>query len=240
MNSSKMNKFLLAIVLTILSGNFLGQTHQESLEILLDKLNKLEEEIANLSNNIDQNTYELQRIEDANQLRYMDLDKRIHQLETLILLSNEDDNQEQIVSSDLDENPLSGLIANDESEEEFLLWSNSLKLIENSRYSEAAENLRLLILSFPQGEYTNEAYFYLGDIYFQQQMYQDSIETFNSLLNNFPENNRTPESIFKLGLNFLRLEDELAAISNFNNVIQNYPESSAAILSKEELVKLNN
>tara|TARA_B100000941_G_scaffold41076_1_gene24880 strand:- start:65 stop:772 length:708 start_codon:yes stop_codon:yes gene_type:complete len=235
-----MNKFLLTIVFTILSGNFLAQSDQESLEILLDKLNKLEEEIANLSNNIDQNTYELQRIEDANQLRYMDLDKRIHQLETLILLSNEDDNQEQIVSSDLDENPLSGLIANDESEEEFLLWSNSLKLIENSRYSEAAENLRLLILSFPQGEYTNEAYFYLGDIYFQQQMYQDSIETFNSLLNNFPENNRTPESIFKLGLNFLRLEDELAAISNFNNVIQNYPESSAAILSKEELVKLNN
>ena len=235
-----MNKFLLTIVFMILSGNFLAQTNEESLEILLDKLNKLEEEIANLSNNIDQNTYELQRIEDANQLRYMDLDKRIHQLETLILLSNEDDNQEQIVSSDLDENPLSGLIANDESEEEFLLWSNSLKLIENSRYSEAAENLRLLILSFPQGEYTNEAYFYLGDIYFQQQMYQDSIETFNSLLNNFPENNRTPESIFKLGLNFLRLEDELAAISNFNNVIQNYPESSAAILSKEELVKLNN
>ena len=235
-----MNKFLLSLILMFLSGNFLAQSQQESLEILLEKLNKLEEEIANLSNNLDQNTYELQRIEDANQLRYMDLDKRIHQLETLILLSNEDDNQDQIASGDIDENPLSDLIANDESEEEFLLWSNSLKLIENSRYSEAAENLRLLILSFPRGEYCIEAYFYLGDIYFQQQMYQDSIETFNSLLINFPDNNRTPETIFKLGLNFLRLEDEIAAISNFNNVIQNYPESSAAILSEEELVKLNN
>ena len=235
-----MNKFLLSLILMFLSGNFLAQSQQESLEMLLEKLNKLEEEIANLSNNLDQNTYELQRIEDANQLRYMDLDKRIHQLETLILLSNEEDNQDQIVSGDIDENPLSDLIANDESEEEFLLWSNSLKLIENSRYSEAAENLRLLILSFPRGEYSIEAYFYLGDIYFQQQMYQDSIETFNSLLINFPENNRIPETIFKLGLNFLRLEDEIAAISNFNNVIQNYPESSAAILSEEELVKLNN
>ena len=235
-----MNKFLLSLILMFLSGNFLAQSQQESLEMLLEKLNKLEEEIANLSNNLDQNTYELQRIEDANQLRYMDLDKRIHQLETLILLSNEDDNQDQIASGDIDENPLSDLIANDESEEEFLLWSNSLKLIENSRYSEAAENLRLLILSFPRGEYSIEAYFYLGDIYFQQQMYQDSIETFNSLLINFPDNNRTPETIFKLGLNFLRLEDEIAAISNFNNVIQNYPESSAAILSEEELVKLNN
>ena len=235
-----MSKLLLPLTLIFFTGNFLAQSEQESLEILLDKLNKLEQEISNLSNNLDQNTYELQRIEDANQLRYMDLDKRIHQLETLILLSSEEDNQDQIELSDLDENPLSGLISNDGSEEEFSLWSNSLKLIENSRYSEAAENLRLLILSFPQGEYSVEAYFYLGDIYFQQQMYQDSIETFNSLLNNFPENKRTPESFFKLGLNFLQLEDKTSAISNFNNVIQNYPESSAAILSEEELVKLNN
>ena len=235
-----MSKLLLPLTLIFFTGNFLAQSEQESLEILLDKLNKLEQEISNLSNNLDQNTYELQRIEDANQLRYMDLDKRIHQLETLILLSSEEDNQDQIELSDLDENPLSGLISNDGSEEEFSLWSNSLKLIENSRYSEAAENLRLLILSFPQGEYSVEAYFYLGDIYFQQQMYQDSIETFNSLLNNFPENKRTPESFFKLGLNFLQLEDKTSARSNFNNVIQNYPESSAAILSEEELVKLNN
>ena len=235
-----MSKLLLPLTLIFFTGNFLAQSEQESLEILLDKLNKLEQEISNLSNNLDQNTYELQRIEDANQLRYMDLDKRIHQLETLILLSSEEDNQDQIELSDLDENPLSGLISNDGSEEEFSLWSNSLKLIENSRYSEAAENLRLLILSFPQGEYSVEAYFYLGDIYFQQQMYQDSIETFNSLLNNFPENKRTPESFFKLGLNFLQLEDKTSARSNFNNVIQNYPESSAAILSEEELVKLDN
>ena len=69
-------------------------------------MNKLEEEIANLSNNLDQNTYELQRIEDANQLRYMDLDKCIHQLETLILLSNEDDSQDRLASSDIDENPI--------------------------------------------------------------------------------------------------------------------------------------
>ena len=127
-----MNKFLLSLILMFLSGNFLAQSQQESLEMLLEKLNKLEDEIANLSNNLDQNTYELQRIEDANQLRYMDLDKRIHQLETLILLSNEDDNQDQIASGDIDENPLSDLIANDESEEEFLLWSNSLKLIDSS------------------------------------------------------------------------------------------------------------
>ena len=49
-------------------------------------------------------------------------------------------------------------------------------------------------MSYPEGEYVVEAYFYLADIYLLQQMFQDSLETFNSLLINFPENERAPES----------------------------------------------
>ena len=78
---------ILILSLFTLSSLGLAQQKNESFEILLEKLIKLEEEIANLSNSIDQNSYELSRIEEANQLRYIDLDKRIHQLETLILLS---------------------------------------------------------------------------------------------------------------------------------------------------------
>ena len=225
---------ILILSLFTLSSLGLAQQKNESFEILLEKLIKLEEEIANLSNSIDQNSYELSRIEEANQLRYIDLDKRIHQLETLILLS-EADSEVLEENETRDENPLSGLTDNTETEEEFALWSNSLRLIENSRYSEAAENLRLLIMSYPEGEYVVEAYFYL-----LQQMFQDSLETFNSLLINFPENERAPESFYKIGLIFLELEDQVKAISNFNNVIQNYPDSTAAILSEQELVKLNN
>ncbi len=231
----------LILILSIFTLSSLGLAQQknESFEILLEKLIKLEEEIANLSNSIDQNSYELSRIEEANQLRYIDLDRRIHQLETLILLS-EADSEVLEENETRDENPLSGLTDNTETEEEFALWSNSLRLIENSRYSEAAENLRLLIMSYPEGEYVVEAYFYLADIYLLQQMFQDSLETFNSLLINFPENERAPESFYKIGLIFLELEDQVKAISNFNNVIQNYPDSTAAILSEQELVKLNN
>ena len=85
-----MKKFLLVINIVFFSAIFFSQSDQDALEVLLDKLNKLEEEISNLSNKIDQNNYDLQRIEESNQLRYVDLDKRIHQLETLILLEEEE------------------------------------------------------------------------------------------------------------------------------------------------------
>ena len=77
-------------------------------------------------------------------------------------------------------NPLSGLVEEDIDSGEFGLWSNSMKLLDNSRYSEAAENLRLLILSYPNGTYTGDAYFWLGEIYLVQEMFEDSSEILNA------------------------------------------------------------
>ena len=121
-----------------------AQANNDSLDLILEKIENLENELARLSNQIDSNTFEVQKLDESNQARYVDLDKRIHDLEAVILLSKEEEAEEIIESN----NPLAELIEKDGEEEEFTLWSNTLKLIDNSRYSEAAENLRFLILRF--------------------------------------------------------------------------------------------
>ena len=126
-----------------------AQANNDSLDLILEKIENLENELARLSNQIDSNTFEVQKLDESNQARYVDLDKRIHDLEAVILLSKEEEAEEIIELN----NPLAELIEKDGEEEEFTLWSNTLKLIDNSRYSEAAENLRFLILSYPKGAY---------------------------------------------------------------------------------------
>ena len=152
-------------------------TNTESLDLILEKIENLEIELARLANQIDSNTFEVQKLDESNQARYVDLDKRIHELEAIILLSKMETEEE--TSEDLRlENPLAELIEKDGDEEEFTLWSNTLKLIDNSRYSEAAENLRFLILSYPNGTYLVDSYFWLGEIYFLQEMNEDAYETY--------------------------------------------------------------
>ena len=173
-----------------------AQTNNDSLDLILEKIENLENELARLSNQIDSNTFEVQKLDESNQARYVDLDKRIHDLEAVILLSKEEEAEEIIELN----NPLAELIEKDGEEEEFTLWSNTLKLIDNSRYSEAAENLRFLILSYPKGAYLVDSYFWLAEIYFLQEMNEDAYETYFSLVNNFPEHERVPVSLYKLGL----------------------------------------
>ena len=212
-------------------------TNTESLDLILEKIENLEIELARLANQIDSNTFEVQKLDESNQARYVDLDKRIHELEAIILLSNEEVEEETNEELKL-ENPLAELIEKDGEEEEFTLWSNTLKLIDNSRYSEAAENLRFLILSYPNGAYLVDSYFWLGEIYFLQEMNEDAYETYFSLINNFPDHERVSTSLYKLGLISIKLEKNEEAIAFFERVILNYPNSGSSVLSEQELVKL--
>ena len=226
-----MKNFIFLFLFVAVTAN--AQANNDSLDLILEKIENLENELARLSNQIDSNTFEVQKLDESNQARYVDLDKRIHDLEAIILLSKEEEAEDKIESN----NPLAELIEKDGEEEEFTLWSNTLKLIDNSRYSEAAENLRLLILSYPNGAYLVDSYFWLAEIYFLQEMNEDAYETYFSLINNFPEHERVPVSLYKLGLISIKLEKNDEAIDFFERVILNYPETGSSILSEQELLK---
>ena len=226
-----MKNFIFLFLFVAVTAN--AQANDDSLDLILEKIENLENELARLSNQIDSNTFEVQKLDESNQARYVDLDKRIHDLEAIILLSKEEEAEDKIESN----NPLAELIEKDGEEEEFTLWSNTLKLIDNSRYSEAAENLRLLILSYPNGAYLVDSYFWLAEIYFLQEMNEDAYETYFSLINNFPEHERVPVSLYKLGLISIKLEKNDEAIAFFERVILNYPDSGSSILSEQELLK---
>jgi tol-pal system protein YbgF len=207
----------------------------ESIELLLEKINQLKKEIENLTASIETNNLSISRLEEANQIRYVDLDKRIHLIETKLLFeeSLEEDSPEMSI------NPLSGLVDEEIESGEFDLWSNSMRLIDNSRYSEAAENLRLLILSYPDGTYTGDAYFWLGEIYLVQEMLEDSAEILNAFLLKIEEHPRKVDALYKLAVVKINLEDVVSAEELLQEVISNYPNSGAALLAEQDLIKLN-
>ena len=230
-------KFLKSFLFILLlsSSNFALLQNNESIELLLEKINLLKKEIESLTASIETNNLTISRSEEANQIRYVDLDKRIHLLETKLLFEDNLD-QEPLKESI---NPLSGLVEEDIDSGEFSLWSNSMKLLDNSRYSEAAENLRLLILSYPDGTYTGDAYFWLGEIYLVQEMFEDSAEILNAFTIRFEQHPRKADGLYKLALARLNLDDLSLAKSLLQEVISNYPNSGAALLAEQDLIKLN-
>jgi tetratricopeptide (TPR) repeat protein len=134
---------------------------EESLDLIYQKISDLEQEIATLRNLIEENTYLIERYQELQQQRYLDLDKRLHNL-----LSEEQE--------DLDTEYLNGQQYN--STEEIDLYKGALELFEASRYAEALESFRELIISYPEGAYSADAYFWSGELYLVQQLFDDARE----------------------------------------------------------------
>ena len=220
-----MKRSLFLFFLTILAfplGVF--SEEEESLELIYQKINDLEQEIATLRNLIEENTYLIERYQELQQQRYLDLDKRLHNL-----LSEE--------KEDLATEYLNGQQHN--STEEIDLYKGALELFEASRYAEALESFRELIISYPEGAYSADAYFWSGELYLVQQLFEDAREHYLVVVEKFIDHPMVADSLFKLGVLERALMNDQIANSYFSRVISEYPDTGAAELAKKSIEASN-
>jgi len=208
--------FVFALVLSLHSYS----DEEEPLDLIYQKLNALEQEIATLRGLVEENTYLIERYQELQQQRYLDLDKRLHDL-----LSDE--------LEDLDNESLN--TSNQSFSEEIDLYKKALELFNASRYSEALEAFRKLIIYFPEGNYSADAYFWSGELYLAQDLLEDARENYLVVTEEFSEHNRAPDSLYKLGVIERILLNEEAATSHFSKLIQEYPDTGAAELAKKSM-----
>ena len=197
---------------------------EESLDLIYQKISDLEQEIATLRNLLEENTYLIERYQELQQQRYLDLDKRLHNL-----LSEEKEN--------LATEYLNGQQYN--STEEIDLYKSALELFEASRYAEALESFRELIISYPEGTYSADAYFWSGELYLVQQLFEDAREHYLVVVEKFNDHPRVADSLFKLGVLERALMNDQIANSYLSKVISEFPDTGAAELAKKSLEASN-
>lgn len=193
---------------------------EESLDLIYLKIRALEQEIATLRNLIEENTYLIERYQELQQQRYLDLDKRLHSL----------------LSGELEELNEQSLNLNDlNSTEEIDLYKEALELFEVSRYAEALEVFRDLIISFPEGSYSADAYFWSGELYLAQEQLEDAREHYLVVAEKFKDHDRVADCLYKLGVIEKVLLNNEAANSYFSRLISEYPDTGAAELAKKSM-----
>ena len=215
----KKSLFLFFVFILVFPLRFFSE-EEESLDVIYQKISALEQEIATLRNLIEENTYLIERYQELQQQRYLDLDKRLHSL-----LSGElkDLNEQSLNLNDLN------------STEEIDLYKEALELFEVSRYAEALEVFRDLIISFPEGTYSADAYFWSGELYLAQEQLEDAREHYLVVAEKFKDHDRVADCLYKLGVIEKVLLNNEAANSYFSRLISEYPDTGAAELAKKSM-----
>ena len=207
----------------LLSTFTIFSEENESLELLYKKIEVLEEEIRDLRNILEENSILVDRSLELQQQRYLDLDARILEISKI---SSEKPSSVDEEAQYLDT-------------EEKDLFKSALILFEESRFAEALEIFSQIIITFPDGSFTADAYFWSGELFLAQEMFEDAKLSFKNVVDNFYQHSRTPDSLFKLG-EIYRIEGDIErSLEYYDKVKEDFPDSGASQLAKksQEILK---
>jgi tol-pal system protein YbgF len=91
---------------------------------------------------------------------------------------------------------------------------------------------------YPNTELSDNAQFWIGEIYFQKKDYERSILEYEKVVTKYPEGDKVPAALFKQAMAFSELGDKTNARNLLRRVVERYPTSDQADMAKKRLEAL--
>jgi len=110
--------------------------------------------------------------------------------------------------------------------------------LKSSRYDESSLGFSKVVRDFPKGEFTDQAYYWLGESYVAQGRNKDAVEAFTMVANNFPQSPKHEAALLKLASVYESLNMIGDARAVLNRVTKEHPDSRSAERARVQLSNL--
>lgn len=197
----------------------------QGLADLLNQIERLNRENAQLKGELELLTHQLQQIEAREKDLYVDTDTRLRAIEEDIQAQEEAAAAAQMATAQ-------------ESEEDKQLNQANL-LLEESAYKMAFEAFDQLIKDNPDYLRIDEAKYGLGKAQYSLKNYKSAIVTQEKLVKTHPDSVKAPDALLVIGNAQIQLGRVTAAKKTFKKVVQKYPDSEAVPTAKKRLKVLS-
>lgn len=234
-----------------------GNNSSDSNDIVLNlylQLESLQAEVQTLRGLVEEQSYQIRRMQTESRDRYLDVDNRLSNLSSSTRSANNDapisvrgvvmepgqapidlQNQEAIPrvvprrsTASTPTPPSSTTPSKPRNEQEVYRTALNL-LVEESDYENSINMFKLYIDTYPNGRYTANAYYWQGEGLILVRRYNQAKEAFTQVINNFPKHAKAPGAMMKLVVTYINMDDMTQAQQTFQNLQQAYPDSATEI-----------
>lgn len=113
------------------------------------------------------------------------------------------------------------------------------ELVKNKQYDKALGAMQTFVQKYPNGGYTANAEYWLGELYLVKRDYAQAIEHFEIVLQQFPSSSKSAASMLKAGYAYAAKGDNQEAKRRFQQVIKTYPGTPTAQLATSKLESIS-
>ena len=107
--------------------------------------------------------------------------------------------------------------------------------LKSSRYDESSSGFISVINLYPQGEYTDQAYYWLGESLIAQKQYKEAVTVFSTVVDKYPGSPKHASALLKLAQVYKSLNKSREARATLVRVIKEHPGSRSAELASNQL-----
>jgi tol-pal system protein YbgF len=239
-----------------------GQGSGQSTVELLNRLDALQAEVQSLRGQLEQQAYEVENLKKQQRDRYVDLDARLSRMEggaapapalsatepAPAVVPGGEPGQlapEELVTATPQADapaatgspvaPVPAAGGSGDPADERAAYDEALGALLDGRYAESARRFAAFLQQYPDGDYADNATYWLGESYYVTQNYQVALETFTDLLTRFPDSSKAPDALLKVGYSHYELKDWPQAETVLGQVVERYPDTTAARLAQGRL-----
>ncbi len=198
----------------------------QRLSQLFYQLQILQQEVQELRGIAEEQTYKLNRLARDQQEQYIDLDRRMAALRS--------NSPTPAVSGSTSK---AGGFASTTTQvggsgTERDAYTAAFNLMKGRQFEESAMAFNQLIVDYPNGQYTPNAFYWLGELYLTNVETEKARQSFVQVVNLYPDHQKVPDALYKLGVVYHRLGDAQQSLRYLDRVRSEHPQSSAAGLAE--------
>ena len=191
----------------------------------------LQQDTRDLRGMVEDLQHQIKQIQKTQESRYLDLDKRIQNLQqelAKLAAANAAAANSGDIADVNKEEPISSGGTGEKAD-----YEKALDMIRKRKYDAALTQLQMVISKYPNGDYTANAYYWMGEVYaaLPKPDYDKSRQALAQVTTYFPKSRKVPDAMYKLGKVYFLMGDCKRARETLEQVVNNYKGKAVANLA---------
>jgi tol-pal system protein YbgF len=204
----------------------------QGLSELLLQVEQLQAEVRRLQGETEGLQHEIEGLKGKQRELYLDLDRRLQELNSPAETSSSPSAQEVTKDTDTSAEEPTTVDPGEQA------YQTALGMLKEGHYKEAATAFSQFPQQYPDSGYRPNAQYWLGEAYYMLHDFSAAVEAFQVLVNQYPGSPKVSNAMLKQGLSYYELEQWEQAKNKLHEVVTGYPDSTASRLAEEHLEKM--
>lgn len=194
------------------------------------------EDLRSLRGDVEKLRFDLESLDRRNRDLYQDLDRRLQKLEGTAPASGPGNVAPGGAGAAAGASAPSAP-ENPAAPEEEAAYLQAFDLLKGGRYDEAVRGFKSMIQKWPNGRYTDNAWYWMGEAYYVKRDYASAIQSFQTVAERFPNSPKAADALYKLALAQSENKQRDQSRATLQRVVHDYPNSNAANLARQRLAQ---